>query len=92
MEMNADHWFWGNQVVACIDDLRYELEEHQPRIVDREIIPSFTGSPDGISVWLIGEKAADLEKLKIAQGTLKARIKECMKARGFQRRQYPASE
>ncbi len=82
-EMNPDPWHWGKQMIACLDDLRIELQKHQPPVVDWEIMPSFTGSADDIFVWFICDTTADVEGLKATEDSLKAKIQDCMKAHKF---------
>lgn len=82
-EQDDDHWFWGKQMIACLDDLKVELDRHQPPVVDREIMPALDGTPDDMFVWFICEKAMDVETLKTAESPLKSLLKDRMKERGF---------
>jgi len=83
MKNDDDNWYWGKQMVACFDDLRKEFGVHHPPVVDREIMPQFSGSPDDMFLWFICEKADDVQRLKSNEGPLKSRIQDRMKIRGF---------
>jgi hypothetical protein len=51
--MEGDRWKWGKLMVACVDALRVAQTDAECPFVDHEVIPPFTGSPDGVGVWFI---------------------------------------
>ena len=79
----ADTWRWGKSLVACFDELRQQLAEHQPPVVDREVIPSFTGTPDKLVLWLICAKKSQVPKLKRQAADLRALFTEAMARHEF---------
>lgn len=74
---------WGNQMLACFDDLRPDLAKHEPPVIDREVIPSFSGDPDGIVIWLICDCSEDVVLLEAAKPALTTLLQERMGHRGF---------
>ena len=83
MKNEDDDWYWGEQMIACFEDLRGELAQHHPPVVDREIMPQFSGRPEDMFLWFICERGIDVPKLKSIEGLLKSRIQGCMEIRGF---------
>jgi hypothetical protein len=78
-----ERWKWGKAFVACYEQLKPDLAAVPPKVTDAEIIPSFTGSPDGIACWLICEKARDVSVLRQRAPHFRELFAATMKAKGF---------
>jgi hypothetical protein len=78
-----DTWRWGKALVACFDELRPQLLQQRPAVVDREIIPDFGGSPDKLFLWLICAKKSDVPALERQADNLRVLFTEAMARHGF---------
>ena len=72
---------WGAVVVSCSEDLR-ENQDLEVSFVDFEVVPPLDGSPDGIFLWFICEKALDAKKfkreaLRAATNKVRSRMIKC---------------
>jgi hypothetical protein len=83
---SSDTWRWGNELVACFDELKPELGIFQPAVIDREIIPDFSGSPDGLVLWLICAKERGVATLEAEAPHFRSLF-----AAAMTRRQFPQS-
>jgi hypothetical protein len=78
-----DTWRWGKALLACFDELRPQLIQHRPSVVDREVIPDFGGSPDRLTLWLICAKKSDVPALEREAANLRELLTEAMGHHGF---------
>ena len=82
-DSNDHDWHWGNQMLACFDDLRESFAERDPPIVDREVIPPFCGKPDDMFIWLICEHHDDVSRMSDDADALASLLRSRMTSRGF---------
>lgn len=85
-DTSSDTWRWGNDLVACFDELKPELGASQPAVIDSEIIPDFSGSPDGLVLWLICDRKRDVGSLEAQAENFRALFAAAMR-----RHQFPQS-
>lgn len=74
---------WGKLVAECAQEL-LRSQSWSATIVDVEVIPPFDGSPDGIFVWFICARRADVpvhRAKSLPQAT--SRLRELLTAAGF---------
>jgi hypothetical protein len=76
-------WHWGRELLNCFDDLRDEFAVREPAVVDCEVIPGFSGDPNGMAIWLICRNAADVARLANGEPELWRSIARRMCYRGF---------
>jgi len=80
---NEEKWRWGESLLACFDDLSGEFTAMEPPILDREIIPDLAGSPNGLVLWLICAKSADVPRMSSRNNSLRCMVIDAMARRGF---------
>ncbi len=77
------NWHWGKKMLACFDELRADFAQHKPPIIDREDIPSFSGDPDGMVIWIICKHSDGVNQLETDKPALTTLLQERMGHRGF---------
>ncbi len=80
---HGDRWRWAKTLIACFDDLRDKFATMKPPILDREVIANFSGSPNGLVLWLICAKSADVRRMSAQKNVLRRLVTEAMARRGF---------
>jgi hypothetical protein len=80
---DQERWRWGKSLIACFDDLRAEFSAMEPPILDREVIPDLAGSPNGLVLWLICAKSADVPRMSSQSDALRHLVTDAIARRGF---------
>jgi hypothetical protein len=80
-----DRWRWGKALLSCYDDLKADLAARDPAVLDREVIPNFDGSANGLFLWLICARSSDVPRLSAQEGELRVLVTTAMARRGFSR-------
>jgi hypothetical protein len=78
-----ERWRWGKSLIACFDDLSGEFTAIVPAILDREVIGGFSGNPNGLALWLICAKSADVPRMSLQHEALRRLVTGAMERRGF---------
>ena len=82
---DSDTWRWGKALLACFDDLKTILAARNPAVLDREVIPDFSGTANGLGLWLICARSSDVPRLSAQEEALRALVTDAMAHRGFSR-------
>ena len=78
-----ERWRWGTELIACFDDLKWPLSQRTPPILDKEVIPDFGGSPDGLVLWVICDRHDDVASLEAQHADLTQLFQAQMTKRDF---------
>ena len=78
-------WRWGLELIACFDDLQRTLSQRTPPILDKEVIPDFGGSPDGLVLWVICDRRDEVASVEAQHADLMQLFQAQMTKRGLWR-------
>lgn len=80
---DEEQWRWGKSLVACFEDLKEKFSAMEPPILDREVVPDLAGGPNGLGLWLICAKSADVARMSSQSDGLRRLVTDAMARRGF---------
>ena len=77
-------------MVACFDELAPRFAASHPSIVDKEVIPPFTGEPGDNWIHLICERADDVAAAKEREPVFREWLTGCLASRGYPANSLPS--
>jgi hypothetical protein len=83
VKAGEDPWKWGKEMLAIFEELRPELLRLSPPVIDCEVLPPFSGSPDGMFLHFICEHSRDVAQMKTNASAPVTSVKSAMVTHGF---------